>query len=125
MRGKRPDKNLIVVEACSTVVEEPLTAGRKRRANRIEQIATLSKLSERADRSGEECANTIVKGSGLQFSGAFSSRTPLSRCNLHLRRDDNISLDKRSAASFLSSSLSFLFISRFPSSSRPVVTVSR
>lgn len=55
-RGSLADKNLIVVR--TTGAEEPLRlkkgegGGREKsgRANRIEQIATLSKLSGRADR---------------------------------------------------------------------------
>jgi len=54
----RSDKDLIV----GTGVEEPLRPVGAGRANRIEQIATLSKLSERADRSlREECATRLLR----------------------------------------------------------------
>ena len=55
------DKDLIVMLLMWRNLYRPVGGGR---ANRIEQIATLSKLSERADRPlGEECATRLL-GSG-------------------------------------------------------------
>ena len=53
------DKDLIVMLLMWRNLYRPVGGGR---ANRIEQIATLSKLSERADRPlGEECATRLLE----------------------------------------------------------------